>query len=224
VYYNFQDDGAVLKNQSYGFGYDDYVPERYDGVIVGGLPRTTVKARWRGKGGMEFSAGKYTRSDDFVLKKATLKDPRPISVVLWAWVPYGAPSSTAFSVGGLDRPRLQAHIPHYNGEAVYWDYGEAYQPKGRISASFKGQYYKWMMISMTSRGLGGNRMNIYFDNTLVSTQALSDAPTQDLFGLRVGHYGQAYNISHYGVIDEFMMYNRELSAEDVRVHYEMGAP
>jgi hypothetical protein len=67
-------------------------------------------------------------------------------------------------------------------------------------------------------------MNLYFNTQLVATQALSDAPTQDLYGLRVGHYGQTYNISHYGVIDEFLIYNRELSAEDIRVHYEMGSP
>jgi prepilin-type N-terminal cleavage/methylation domain-containing protein len=224
VYYNFQDDGGTLKNQSYGVGIADYNPERYDGVLIGGLPRTTTKGRWRGKGGMEFSAGKYTRADSYVWPKATLKDPKPVTVILWSWIPYGAPSSTAFSVGGLDRPRLQAHVPHYNGEAVYWDYGEAYQPKGRISASSKALYYKWTMISMTSRGLGGNRMNLYFNTQLVATQALSDAPTQDLYGLRVGHYGQTYNISHNGVIDEFLIYNRELSAEDIRVHYEMGSP
>ena len=57
----------------------------------------------------------------------------------------------------------------------------------------------------------------------VGHQDVSDAPNIELVGLTLGSY-PVYNMFHYAPIDEFAIYKRVLSPDEIRAHYLNGAP
>jgi hypothetical protein len=149
----------------------------------------------------------------------------PVTVAFWNKVNTNQVKvASAFSVNFTDIPdRFQAHVP-YSDRILYWDYGN-YSSNGRISADYTNYLDKWTHVALTSDGRGGSYMKIYLDGQLINSTSPSDGPTINLSSLYIGkfyYYPSHMNDDHNGSIDEFMIFNRSLSAAEIKELYTKG--
>jgi hypothetical protein len=147
----------------------------------------------------------------------------PVTVSFWNYVTTPQVSS-AFTVGSVDSPsRFQTHAPWSDGK-IYWDYGDL-NANGRISTDYLTKVNKWTHVALVSAGKGGAFKAIYLDGAVAAAAATSDGPTQGLTGLNIGRWGSSY---HKGLIDDFRIYNRVLSASEIQAlaagNTEISAP
>jgi hypothetical protein len=148
----------------------------------------------------------------------------PVTVLFWNKVNTNQVkivASSAFGVG-LDMPttslnRFQAHAPY--GKILYWDYGNI-TGNGRVSANYTDYLNKWSHVALVSEGNNGHFKGIYLDGSIKNSTTNSDGPNINLTGLTIG---KAFtNSFHRGSIDEFMIFNRRLSTEEIQTIYNAG--
>ncbi|NQZ84252.1 MAG: LamG domain-containing protein [Nanoarchaeales archaeon] len=126
--------------------------------------------------------------------------------VLFSFGPYG--------VGTGDR--FQAHSPWIDN-FIYWDYGDL-STTGRITTNYMDYLDKWTLVTLVSEGNEGNFKAIYLDGELKNSATISDGPDKPLSNGLIGK-GLQFN-SHDGGIDELMIFNRVLSANEIKSLYD----
>jgi hypothetical protein len=150
----------------------------------------------------------------------------PVTVAFWNYVAT-AQTSTAFTVGNLGNPdRFLAHAPWVD-ENIYWDYGDQ-ATTGRISTSYATKLGQWCHVALVSAGKSGSFKAIYLDGVLaISDGGASSGPTPALTGVNIGAWSSASSY-HNGLIDDFRIYNRALSAGEIQAlaagNTELSAP
>ncbi len=107
---------------------------------------------------------------------------------------------------------LNIHLPWSNSN-VYWDAGNTGRVYDRINRSanaslYEGGWNHWVFTKNTSTG----RMNIYVNGELFHT---GTGKSLNMSGITSAVLGSNYN----GSMDEMMLFNSELSAQEVRDLY-----
>lgn len=225
VYYTFEDPtgSKELTNESAGMQIEPYRAEERNGTLYGGQIDHR-NGRWPNKGSLVFFNNNYVDTRKFTWKKSTASEPRPVTVAFWQHKRTTTGSMNpafCFQNPGVDTVRFKVAAPI--GQYLYWDYGNAYTVKGRINTDYTPYLGKWTHIALVSSGLNGNFMAIYINGRLAASQSQSDGPALDMGYLSFGNW-LAYNYHYDGTMDEFVIYSRMLSAEEIRAHYENGAP
>jgi len=186
---------------------------------------TNVPVRASGKIGQGFN---FDGVDDFV-GASTFSWPSggPVTVSFWNKVSSTDLSSPLGSAFGSSRGsaaqdnRFQVHAPYSDG-LLYWDYGDILGA-GRISVSYSNYLNKWTHVVLVSQGNGGNFKAIYLDGTLVATDSTSDGPDIALTGMDIGRWNDGGSVTyHKGSVDDLRIYNRALTADEVKRLYNMG--
>ncbi len=136
----------------------------------------------------------------------------PVSIAFWNFVPTGGvQNSSAFTVGAQDNAnRFHAHAPWGDGN-LYWDYGDI-GGTGRISTSYAAYVNAWTHVALVSEGNGGAFKAIYLNGALAVSAASSDGPDMALNGVQIGSWNALF---HRGLIDEFRIFDRVLSAAEI---------
>jgi hypothetical protein len=146
-----------------------------------------------------------------------------VTVVFWNKVNTAqVQSSSAFGVNVSDDPnRFQAHVPWIDN-VLYWDYGST-SANGRISINYLDYLNKWTHVALVSKGNNSNFKAIYLDGQLANSSSVSDGPDTPLAGITIGRaVVGASTFYHNGSIDEFMIFNRSLSAAEIAELYARG--
>lgn len=139
----------------------------------------------------------------------------PVTVAFWNNVATAqVQNSSAFSVGNTDNPnRFQAHAP-WSDKNIYWDYGDI-GANGRISTNYTAYLDKWTHVALVSGGAGGTFKAIYLDGVLAASATTSGGPAIALTGVNIGRWPGS-GLDHKGLIDDFRIYNRMLSAAEIQ--------
>ncbi len=169
--------------------------------------------------GKRGAAVNFDANDDFVVNAAfSWPAGSAISVAFWNYSPGGTQSS-AFSVGGSGDPnRILAHAP-WDDNVLYWDYGSSGGP-GRITTNYAGYLNKWTHIVLVNNGT--NFQAIYLNGSLITSDTSVDAAPGAQSGIWIGAFGSSY--PHNGRIDDFRVYNRVLTAQEIYAIYMAGEP
>jgi prepilin-type N-terminal cleavage/methylation domain-containing protein len=227
VYYNFEDGygSTDLMNLAGGVNTQtNYDQASLDAYAENDAVSITRDGRYPGiKGSMLFGAGTNVRNDNF---KWTLPeeagDSKPVTVVIWQRCVDPTKNSTVWTIGnnnGTDR--FMMHTPWGGHGNVYWDYGS--MGTGRIFGDFTPWETEWVMIAGVSEGNAGGYQAIYINGKVVYEMSGSDGPDIELFGLNIGDRPTNWEV-FFGFVDEFYVYNRVLSPDEIQAHFSNGAP
>jgi hypothetical protein len=135
----------------------------------------------------------------------------PVTVAFWNFTS-GNQISSAFSIGNVEAPnRFQVHAP-WNDNILYWDYGD--YTNGRISTSYAAYLNAWTHVALVSEGNGGAFKAIYLNGVLANSSTTCLGPTSALGGANIGAF-PVNGWYHNGMIDDFRIYSRVLSAADI---------
>jgi hypothetical protein len=129
------------------------------------------------------------------------------------------PDSYAFGVDDVaGASRFSAHAP-WSDKVLFWDYGPT--PNGRISTDYTNYLNKWTHVALVSNG--SSFKAIYLDGKLITSGVASGGSATALTGLRIASSPETpADLFHKGRIDDFRIYNRVLSADEVKRLYNMG--
>ncbi len=139
----------------------------------------------------------------------------PVSVEFWNYVKSAdlASLQTALRVGADQvTNRFLIHAPYLDGN-MYWDYGNI-NTSGRISLNYKPYLDKWTHVCVVSDG--STFKAIYLDGQLVASSTVADSP-KNLVGLNLG-------LNFLGRIDEFRLWNRVRSQEEIFANMNRNIP
>jgi len=144
-----------------------------------------------------------------------------ITVVFWNKVNTNqVQQSSAFGASTNLPNRVQAHVP-WNDNTLYWDYGEI-AGDGRISTGYGAYLDNWTHVALVSEGNGGSFKAIYLNGVQITNSTVSDGPNIDITsGIDIGFGLSTYY--HNGSIDEFLIFNRSLSAVEIAALYNATA-
>ncbi|HEY2951920.1 MAG TPA: LamG domain-containing protein, partial [Verrucomicrobiae bacterium] len=124
-------------------------------------------------------------------------------------------SASAFVNGSV----FNAHIPYSDGK-VYWDFGDP-RTSGRLiwtpPASIVGAWWHFALVASQS----GNYMAIYTNGVLAASKSRMTPFVRANMDLDIGG-AASLGISFGGLIDEFSIYNRALSASEIQAIYNAG--
>jgi hypothetical protein len=140
-----------------------------------------------------------------------------ITVAFGSYVATPASWATLFGGSGTDPSldRLLAHAPHTDN-ILYWIYGNtAIGSDGRLTVDYTSYLSKLTNVALTSEGKGGAFKGIYFNGELAASAAVSDGPDGDVF-IDIGRLRSAADLYHTGIITYLYIYNRRLSADEIR--------
>jgi hypothetical protein len=204
----------------YTFDGNDMVPNVRDRSgnghhlnLVNQTPTTTIL----GKMGQAIDFGGAT---DHAAGPSFSWSGGPVTVTFWNYVEStpGSPSAAfGFTTAGSTN-RFSAHVPWVD-DTMYFDYGDL-NSGGRISTDYSAYYGKWAHIALVSAG-SGSFMRIYINGELITSTGNSSDPTGLSGGFRLGS-GLENSLelgNHPGKIDDFRIYNRVLSAGEIRNLY-----
>ncbi|MFC1742059.1 DUF2341 domain-containing protein, partial [Nanoarchaeota archaeon] len=172
-------------------------------------------ATWNSTGGYDGEgAYAFDGDDDYIsILSFNWSNNSAVTVVFWNYVSSEQVMNGTVFTGSLSDPnRFSAHVPWYTN-LTYWDYGNI-TTTGRIYANYSDYLDKWTHVAFVSEGESGNFKAIYLDGQLVASEASSDGPT-NFTGFYIGSTGTTHN----GSIDNFMIFNRVLSAEQILALY-----
>ncbi len=161
----------------------------------------------------------FDGSDDYVNcgNNASLNVGQPAGsngLTLEAWI---KPNSTVISDAGIiDNNNLKYAFTYHNASKLYF-----YIHDGSNFVVADMSYGAWHYVVGTWDGTAGpNSMKLFIDGQLVAQKASSYDTTSAngpiYIGKRVGKN------SFDGLIDEVRIYNRALSAEEIKQHYQAG--
>ncbi|MEN6384798.1 MAG: LamG-like jellyroll fold domain-containing protein [Phycisphaerales bacterium] len=112
------------------------------------------------------------------------------------------------------------HLP-WSDEVVYWDAGNPTDSYDRItktctsSTQYEGQWNHWAFVKNADTG----SMKIYLNGSLWHT---STGCTKTMSGcniIKIGSYGDGSSYCYDGKLDDFRIYNRELSSNTIQKIY-----
>ena len=144
-----------------------------------------------------------------------------VTVTFWC---YGSPAlqpmnGTAFeAVDSVGNRLLNSHLP-WSDSNVYWDAGyggTSYDRinKAAVSSEIKGQWNHWAFTKNTVTGV----MNIYLNGTLWHTGTGKTKSMRGIHQFRIGKGNWGGSETYEGKIDEFAVFNAELSPAVVQAY------
>ncbi len=145
----------------------------------------------------------------------------PVTVAFWNYVEsVPVTAGSAFGLQGRgSSSRFQSHSPWSDG-SLYWDYGNIFG-SGRLATSYSAYVGKWTHVVLTSGG-GVGGMGIYFNGELAASTGVSEDSGSGT-GLDIGrNYENPVVYNHLGKLDDFRIYNRVLSASEIKALYNIG--
>ena len=209
AYYDFMDEGAVLKNKATGpEGDDNYAPENFDGQINGAV---WAAGRWKGKPALYFDGSAYVDTGVFI------NNSKPFSICGWIKTLDKTGSNSFFGASTTDSKRSYVGLRSGN----YWS-GLGETQKYTVSADAVNNN-EWFCVVLVADGtnfkyyLNGNEV----DSGTYVANGLQDGTDSNYIGA-VNAGGPALGINGY--IDEIAVFNRELTTKEVKGYYEMGRP
>ena len=169
--------------------------------------------------------GISTMEDDFALdfsasQNALIQNPFPtiseqITISFWSFGASELPHSTSIfeAVDNSSKRQLNLHLPWENG-SIYWDCGNDGAGYDRINkaanaADFKDNWNHWAVTKNTTTG----SMKIYLNGSLWHAGS-GKTKLIDIDELMIGS-GINGNYNYNGQIDEFRVWNKELSATEI---------
>ena len=212
AYYDFEDkEGTTLKNQSQGPSLlsgitKAYKPEKLHETIYGAIWTT---GRWTGKGGLSFDG-----SDDYVF---TTNNPfdfiiSAMSVSLWFKTTESRTGIMLFSNEGWHALYIHAGklMPFFDGSS-----------SGNPATTNTYNNNQWHHVVALN---DGTTTRLYVDGTLeLSTSETFAAATSNCpFAIGSQAYGSPADAYFNGTIDEVAIYDRTLTATEIKNHYDMG--
>lgn len=224
AYYSFQEqEGAELNNQTTGPVHDPlYKPENLNGTING---TSWVNGRWSGKGALSFNGSTdYVRFDNKMIQ-----DSSEVTMIAWvkpdveAWTSEGS----IFSHGPTGIAKLSCYTWQDKPGFSFSFYDTPSTGVGLIG--IEGVQNAWNHVAGTWEK-GRHYMKIYINGELKNTGSTGAREMYD-FGNSVksaiGAYQSSGGIWHNffkGEIDEVVIYDRLLSAKEIKEHFDMGNP
>jgi len=239
-YYNFEEgEGDTLKNKAVGsYGDTRYAPEELNGDIQGAA---WVKdgGRWSGKKALKFEG------DDYVTMGGhdSLNSPHKTNdLTIEVWVYFtGDPSNTGIvsryygtspgspkseSVWGLNvyhYLKFNFRVGQEDDTNNYMNFTGNVSPQTgtwyHLVATYDGDasvYENGIMYVNSEKDASWN--SSYDGNTKSLQIYTSNQP------LEVGRYSNRDNYYLEGIVDEVAIYNRALTADEIKQHYKMGRP
>jgi len=218
AYYNFEEgEGGKLKNQAVGpYGNTRYAPEKLNGDISGAI-WAEGSGRWPGKNVLEFNG-----TSDYVevADDSSLDITREVTIEVWikwrvqqgpAWAgivrktipdPWAQPY-TMYMIGIDDNNRIYGTIAHNGIETS--EYGPV------LTA---GEWHHIVFAYPEALYLDGENVEPLTDYGSIDTN------DQSVF------IGASRDDREFfdGLIGEVAIYNRALTADEVKQHYRMGKP
>ncbi len=196
AYYNFEEGSGTSLYDRSGNGYNS--------TSFTGSPTWAL-----GKSG----GGLYLNgTSDYINLPTSILSDTPDKVSFSIWMKGSDQITTTSLLYANPDQKINIHAPHASGN-MYWDYGNACCT-GRISKAMPSSWINdnWTHFVFTSN-LESSSMKIYANGTLwhsgSTTQDMTVAPTDfTLGGSTSGAYWRGY-------LDEFKVYNYELTPEQV---------
>ncbi len=141
-----------------------------------------------------------------------------VTVAFWC---FGAPAQpmdgTAFeAVDSLDRRLLNSHLP-WSDSNVYWDAGysgTAYDRINKVATTpdIKGQWNYWAF----TKNVGTGSMKVYLNGILWHSGTGKVKPMNGISKFKIGRGNWGGSQTYEGKIDEFAVFNVELSATTIQ--------
>ncbi|MFP6854621.1 MAG: LamG-like jellyroll fold domain-containing protein, partial [Opitutales bacterium] len=224
--YLVYDDGGDLKTIPAVVGYQDmtlwYKFDESSGSIAidsfDGRSGTLVNmddSDWvAGKFGNALSFdGANDRVDGALASHAT---GNALTLSFWANGGASLPKATTIVESGNPNRVLNVHFPWNNGR-IYWDAGSNDYTdridKASSVAEYQGSWQYWAFTKNTSTGI----MNIYLNGVMWHTGGNKSRPlpTSAVTKFRIGSNRDGNNNFWEGLLDDFRMYQKELSATEI---------
>lgn len=164
-------------------------------------------------GGLRFNGG-----DSYALDTGIVWNGGAVTVEFWNLVRSDeVTTGSVFAVGGGDviDQRFQAHVPWSNG-VLYWDYGNISDGSGRVTVDYTPYLDQWTHVALVYDG--ARERTIYLNGRRVARANGDSLAVRSLAWLRLGGTGPGSNHRHKGAIDEFRIWRRSRSEEEIRLH------
>ena len=146
-----------------------------------------------------------------------------VTVSLWQ---YGDPAAqprndTIFGGNNGGNRVIMSHIP-WGDSNVYWDAGNVGGTYDRINrgaspAEFEGAWHNWVFVKDATTG----SLAIYLDGSLWHSGTGLTRTMEPITAFRIGSDAGGGG-SYDGMIDDFAVWNRSLSASDIQTLYQLG--
>ena len=108
----------------------------------------------------------------------------------------------------------------FNGDTLYWDYGNALASGGRILYDFTGPgtyMDKWSSIALVSEGKGGSYKAISIDGEIVASDVtVSDGPDGTMNDMYIGASSTNVNNETIGRYSYLYLWSNVKSQEEIR--------
>jgi hypothetical protein len=220
---NRQDDG-VLENKAHGIDDEFYQQDDYHATIASGAAWSRTEGRWGGKDSLVMVGGNTVNVRTADISNTTIDDPSGEDITFGAWFkPYDL-SSTGFVMasGGESSSRkgVAMYINSSETGGASLHNGQHYPNTGYSIPFEKDRWHHYMASYDNETG----QMSVYVNGELVaSPSGGSGTNSDDRHKFAVGSSPTA-SYGLLGVIDEVVIYNRPLNAQEVLDHYVMGQP
>lgn len=138
----------------------------------------------------------------------------PVTVSLWAKAQTPAAGGSAFGLATVAPAggRFQCHLP-WSDNNLYWDYGYNGGGFGRISTSYGPYVGIWTHVGLVSDATSAKGMMIYLNGSAVVAGAAYGLTSGANLSLGVWSGSPYY---YNGLLDDVRIYNRALSAAEIR--------
>ncbi|MBX7154838.1 MAG: LamG-like jellyroll fold domain-containing protein [Candidatus Kapaibacterium sp.] len=147
-----------------------------------------------------------TSADNLSAPTFEWKAGGPTTVEFWNYVASSDASASQFAFRvGVDNAanRFSVTAPFTDGQ-LYWDYGNI-NTNGRLKTDYSPYLDKWTHVAVVSDGKTFKA--IYLDGKLIESAQIADE-AKTLTGLRI-------SVSHRGKIDEFRVWNKVRTADEI---------
>jgi len=227
AYYTFEKDTIKddeLKNQvfvgskAFTCQAKTYDPSELDGTIYG-ADLAMEGGRWLGKDTLEFDG-----VSDYVQTKSSSAFNITNQITLEAWVyKKGDGSGSPRVIAGYLTDRSELWV--YNSGQVLFTIdgtggGEVY-----ITSSTNLNGNQWYYIVGTfDSSLASNQYKIYINGVRDNQKDFSGNTKTPVEYYLIGALNSVGSANFNGLIDEVAIYNKALTAEEIKQHYKMGRP
>jgi len=168
----------------------------------------------------------YDDSKIFALLGAEA-DTGAVTVSCWLKNAYKTGNNWAFGIGGEDREQIRAAVPLDDGMTVHWQAGNDTNDvmtwdmvKDGINPATLGGWHHWVFIKDENAGY----MSIYFDGQLADSNNVVDNTLAQVWYPMFSIGALAWSRNDFvGKIDDFRLYKRALSADEVEEVFRGGS-
>ncbi|MEK7608360.1 MAG: LamG-like jellyroll fold domain-containing protein [Patescibacteria group bacterium] len=171
------------------------------------------------------NAAKFNGMNDYVAMSgfSWASTTEPVTILYWNYISSTAPAFTtaAFSIGsnmpGGRNFRGATPGTGAGGTQYYFDYGVAAGAGRVIGTGYSSYDDAWTHVALVSKGIGGNGMSAYLNGNETLSSGNSESNLITATPLNIGRDSIFY---HVGLIDEFLIYSRALTRNQIQAFYD----